>query len=118
MSSHNTPSFWYGIELRDADDDLYVYGFDSNELRAWLDEPVDFDGKTSASVPVPGLDLPVVVTIGSWDNDKLIALTACMPTEDGLLLDPHPWVTPIADHQSRDLLAGLDERHILTGLMY
>jgi hypothetical protein len=116
MNTEHTLSYAYGIELISVENDVEVYGFDSNELRAWLDEPVDFDGKSSASVSVPGLDDPVTVTIGSCYNDKLNTLAGCMPTGNGWALDPHPWVTSIPHDKRHAFLAGLDEARILSGI--
>ncbi|XKH58457.1 hypothetical protein LG293_17705 (plasmid) [Citricoccus nitrophenolicus] len=62
----------YVIALDDPSGPTYstLSTFTDPALWNWLHEAVDFDGASSAYVPVPGADRTAYITVGSPANDK------------------------------------------------
>lgn len=71
------------------------------------------DGETETSIPIPGTDTLAQVTIGSDDNDRLLALEYSGPGHR-----PHPWVTTIGKRDGEGFLESLDAEHRFEGLVY
>lgn len=115
MAKTNT----YGLILSsDFDyDELYAYSFEDESLVEWLNEPVDFDGSSVARIAIPGSTRKAGVTIGSADNDKLLALVSCSESHD-----PHPSLVEITASDPGEayelLLEICHPDNIFEGLVY
>ena len=113
-----TPKKHYGIILSSAwGDDLYAYSFTSKELLDWINSPVEFGEASEARISIPGIEGTVAISIGSADNDKLLALTNCSES-----YGPHAELTEVPRGNYDDAYDYLwdlcEEQNIFEGSVY